>query len=161
MDLEGRALDPFSNPGNGVVLVFLQPDCPIANRYAPEIQRLHQIHQTDGIRFFLVYADPSMTGELARKHLQEFNYRIPALLDPRQVLVRKSRATVTPEAAFFSKTGALLYHGRIDDRYVDFGKERPAAIRQELKEAIESSLVGKPVKSSFERAVGCYIPKLN
>ena len=34
-------------------------------------------------------------------------------------------AAIAPEAAVFAG-GRLVYHGRIDDRFVDFGIDRPA-----------------------------------
>src|SRR5262245_40900829 len=38
---EGELVDPFSN-SNGVatVFVFVRPDCPISNRYSPELKRI-------------------------------------------------------------------------------------------------------------------------
>ena len=41
-DLDGRLVDPLALPAGtrAHVLVFTTTDCPISNRYAPEIQRL-------------------------------------------------------------------------------------------------------------------------
>lgn len=160
LDLNGNPVDPFAESRNGTVLVFIQPDCPIANRYAPEIQRLGNAYSEKGIRFYLVYPDPDVTPSQVERHLKEYGYSVPALRDPRHVLVAKSRATVTPEAALFSPSGALLYNGRINDRFADFGKERPAAVRQDLREAIDSHLAGKKIAQRSAKPIGCYIPKL-
>jgi hypothetical protein len=54
----------------------------------------------------------------------------------------------------------LVYSGRIDDRYVDFGKARQAASTHDLEAAIANTLAGKPVAQARTRAVGCYLTDL-
>jgi hypothetical protein len=41
-DLEGRSLDPFEISTNtkAITFFFINTDCPISSRYAPEIQRI-------------------------------------------------------------------------------------------------------------------------
>ena len=63
---------------------------------------------------------------------------------PRHALVTVAAATVTPEAAVFAG-GRLVYHGRIDDRYVDLGLERPSPTKRDLADALAAVLAGKPV----------------
>ena len=65
----------------------------------------------------------------------------------------------TPEAAVFAD-GELVYRGRIDDRFVDFGKTRAAATTHDLAFALQAILDGRPVPESRTRAVGCFIPEL-
>src|SRR5438093_10941747 len=41
LELSGEEVDPFSFPDSKwLVFVFISVDCPISNRYAPEIRRL-------------------------------------------------------------------------------------------------------------------------
>ena len=157
VDLSGKTVDPFREPAKATVLLFLDPECPIANRYAPLIQRLARQYEALGARFWLVYPDPELPAAKILKHLKEFGYTVKALHDPKHVLVRKAKAHVTPEAAVFTSEGKLTYHGRIDDRYVDFGKERAAPTQHDLKEALEACLAGKSPLRETARAVGCYI----
>ena len=44
-----------------LVLLFIRTDCPIANRYAPELERLHALYAPKGIEFRLIYAEPNLT----------------------------------------------------------------------------------------------------
>ena len=61
LDLEGRAVDPLDAPGaTAVVLIFTRTDCPISNRYAPEVRRLYERFHDRGVRFWLVYPDPGI-----------------------------------------------------------------------------------------------------
>jgi hypothetical protein len=159
LNLNGEWIDPFERRENKVtVFVFLSSDCPISNRYAPEIQRLHAAYSAKGIAFWLAYPNRDDTPEVARKHANEFRYAIPALLDPKHRLVRLAKARVTPEAAVFLRDRSLIYHGRIDDRHVDFGKARPSPTKRDLQEVLDAIVSGKPVAVESQPAVGCYIP---
>jgi hypothetical protein len=54
----------------------------------------------------------------------------------------------------------MVYRGRIDDRYVDFGKTRPAPTNRDLERVLEAILAGKSLSSETTPAVGCFIPDL-
>jgi hypothetical protein len=158
LDMEGKAVDPFGATNAATVLVFVGPECPISNRYAPELRRLQEKFSARGVRFWIVYPDADVTVAEVRKHMREFNLPGEALRDTRHALVQASKAKVTPEAAVFNAKMRLAYHGRIDDRVVDFGKERPAPTQRDLHDAIESVLAGKKVRATSTDAVGCRIP---
>ena len=40
------------------VFIFLRTDCPISNRYAPELTRIAKEFQGRHVAFYLVYPDP-------------------------------------------------------------------------------------------------------
>ncbi len=158
LDLAGAPAHPFPM-GNvkATVLLFVSTDCPIANRYAPEIRRLQELYAPKQIRFWLVYADPETSAEAIRGHLAEYHLPATALRDPQHVLVKMARARVTPEAAVFISPERLVYHGRIDNRYVDFGKMRPAPTIHDLQEVLEAVLAGQSAPRATAPAVGCYL----
>ena len=160
VDVDGRAVDPFQGAGaKAIVFVFVRSDCPISNRYAPTIQELSRRYASSA-KFFLVYPIASENAEQIRRHLQEYGYHLPALRDPDLELARRSQVRITPEAAVFSGAGKLIYHGRIDDWYVEFGRARREPTTHELANAIESMAAGKAPSSASEPAVGCFIPGL-
>lgn len=159
-DLEGRLTDPFVGAGGKpLVLVFVRSDCPISNRYAPEVRRLHQ-RFWEKVAFLLVYVDPDESNEAIRRHLEEYGYTLDVLRDPRHELVRLTGVQVTPEAALFSPGGHLLYRGRIDDRYSDFGQRRLEPATRDLEEALEAVVQGKLGQTVTTEAVGCFISDL-
>ena len=75
----------------GTVLLFVTPDCPISNAYAPEVERIVRQYAPKGFAFYLVYADPDMTPQAVRKHVRDYGYTCPALLDSKHLLVKKNR----------------------------------------------------------------------
>jgi hypothetical protein len=160
-DLDRHRIFPLrSIEGKAVVLIFLSVDCPISIRYAPEIQRLDAKFSREGVKFWLVYPNADETTEVVRKHTQEYGYHVGVLRDPKRALVKISRAQVTPEAAVFLPNGKLIYHGGLDDRYVDFGVERQQAVRHNLEEILTVVAEGKQIKASTAKAVGCPISDL-
>lgn len=152
--------DLFSPHGEpALVLLFIRSDCPISNRYAPELQRLYEQYSPRGVDFRLVYPEAGLTTAAMEKHSQDYGYTIPALLDPGHKYVRRARARITPEAAVFVH-GGLVYHGRIDDRYVEIGKERPHALHHDLEEVLAAVVAGKAVPRHETTAIGCGIEAL-
>ncbi len=159
-DLGGSPKDPLKEtPGKVVVLVFVRTDCPISNRYAPLLQEMSVKYGREAA-FWLVFPDKNESPESIRSYLQEFNYKLPALRDPEHALVKKSDAKVTPEVAVFNSKRDLVYHGRIDDLYREFGKARRAATTHELADAIEAASIGVAPPSAAVEGVGCFISDL-
>ena len=159
-DLEGKPFDPFREAqGKVVVMIFVRTDCPISNRYAPAIQQLSARNGGKAV-FFLVYPGKKETANSIRKHEREFGYTLAALRDPQHVLVKQSQAQITPEAAVFDANRRLVYHGRIDNLYEDFGHARKNATTHELANAIQAAIVGKTMSGRATPGVGCYISDL-
>ncbi|HEV8483857.1 MAG TPA: redoxin domain-containing protein [Blastocatellia bacterium] len=161
LDLDGRQIEPLrAKDAKAIVLIFIRTDCPISNRYAPELRRLHEKFAKSGVRFWLVYPDPGETSVIIRNHMKEYEYRLSALRDPEHKLVKMTGAQVTPEAAVFAPGGRMVYRGRIDDRYVAFGKARPAPTTRDLEQVLEAMLKGKQITNKTTDAIGCFIPDL-
>jgi hypothetical protein len=164
LDLAGRQVNPFEpSRAKATVFIFVRTDCPVSNRYAPEIRRVYEEFIPRGAAFWLVYVDPSESAETIREHMKEYDYRLGALRDPKHALVRMTGARVTPEAAVFRQTKGvpeMVYRGRIDDRYVDLGKMRPAPTTHDLERVLQEIVNGKQVSPETTQAVGCFISDL-
>jgi len=140
------------------VLVFTTTDCPISNRYAPEIQRL-AAKFSDNAKFTLVYPVATDSADLIREHQKKFGYALESIRDIKHELVKQTGVTVTPEVAVMA--GArLVYRGRIDDRYIELGKDRIKPTRHDLEDALNALIAGKPVAQRETRAVGCILSDL-
>lgn len=161
---KGQLVRPLAGPpAKATVFVFIRTDCPISNRYAPELRRLDQKYRARGVNFWLVYPGRRIPPAAIEAHLREYSYSFPALQDPEKRLVKLTGVHVTPEVAVYAGTGEqarLVYHGRIDNRFIDFGKARPSASKHELEETLDSILSGRPVAISATRAIGCFIADL-
>ena len=139
------------------VLIFVSIDCPLSNRYAPEITRLLEEFSPRGVRFQLVYPNPLDADAAMARHLREYGYPEIGRRDPDHALVNVAGATITPEAVVFDARQRVVYRGRIDDRFVELGRERPTATQHDLRNALTAVLAGKPVSPARTQAVGCFI----
>jgi len=140
------------------VYVFTTSDCPISNRYAPEIQTLAAKFGSN-VQFVLVYPVPVDTPQVIAEHKKKFGYALEHLRDTDQKLVKRIGVTVTPEVAVM-KGSTVLYRGRIDDRYVAFGVERPKATTHDLEDALNAAIAGKTIATKETRAIGCILSDL-
>ena len=140
-----------------VVLFFMMTDCPLANGYVPEMNRLQAAYEARGVAFYAVQSDPTVSEAAVQKYAQEFGYGFPVLNDPRLALARLAGAKVTPEVAVLSPAGEVLYLGRIDNKVEDLTRPRYAATEPELRNALDAVLAGKAPKEARTRAVGCSI----
>jgi hypothetical protein len=155
--LDGKAVDPFAAAAKVRVFVFVRTDCPVSNRYAPELNRLNREFGTRGVAFSVVYADPAETSESIRRHIEQYKLPGTVIRDPGHSLVRRANVTITPETAVFSAGGQLLYHGRIDNWFVELGKAMASPTRHDLEDAIAAALDGQPQPEASAPAVGCYL----
>lgn len=158
---DGRPVRLLDAPGaKAVVLVFVRTDCPIANRFAPEINRLTAEFAARGARFWRVYPAAGDTADLVAKHTAEYQLTAAPLLDHEQRLAKALGASVTPEAVVLRPDGQIAYRGRIDDRFVDYGKSRSEPSRRDLAAALEEVLAGHEVSTPTTKAVGCPLEAL-
>ncbi len=155
VDLSGKATKPLKS-ANTVVLIFVKNDCPISNRYAPEIKRLTEKYQSHKIKFFLVYPGADQAPEVIKKHQTEFTFEVEALRDPKLQFIKSLGVSVTPEAVVWQR-GRMMYRGRIDNRFVAFGKMRPAPTSHDLEMVLEAISKGKAVSKKVTKAIGCFI----
>lgn len=155
--IDGVARHPFASAAHARVFLFVRTDCPITNRYAPELQRLSKEFSGRGAEFWLVYPDPAATTQGIREHMAQYSFPGIALRDPRHQLVKLAEATTAPEAAVFDAAGRLVYHGRIDDQWINPGKSRPAAQTHDLENAIAALLAGRLPAQAETHAVGCWL----
>jgi thiol-disulfide isomerase/thioredoxin len=159
LDAEGRNhSDQEWKGARAVVLLFLATECPISNRYAPEIKRLVGEYAAGGVAFYGVNSDPDIGEHAARRHSRSYGFDFPVLMDPAQTLARRTGVDLTPTAVVLSPVGRLLYRGRIDNRNLDFGKYRDAGVQPDLRLAIDAVIAGRPVAAPFTKAIGCVLP---
>ena len=162
--LEGTRVAVHRGGDAAVLLFFLATDCPVSNRYLPEMKRIAAEFQSRGVRSWFVYPNVTDTDAGIRRH-QALYGGDPAklqnvLIDAQQQLAKLADAHVTPEAAVLVvNRGALrpVYTGRIDDRYLNLGTERPQASHHDLEEAIRAVLAHQPAPPPGGPPVGCGI----
>ena len=155
--LEGVSEPAVSQDAKLTVLVFTRTDCPIANRMAPTLEQLKARFLPRNVQFRLVYPIAQESDQDVRAHAREYglSFRLYRDVDQRTSLLLGIR--VTPEAVVLDSQGNLVYQGRINDRFVDFGVARQHPSREDLALAVEEFLDGRPVSMPRTKAIGCYL----
>ena len=160
-DLAGHVKDALAaNGAKAILFVFVSVDCPICNSYSPNLRRIASEFGKQGVVVRLVFPDPDESRERVQQHLKEFNLPFETYLDHERVLTRAVGAQVTPEAAVFVPGRGWVYRGRIDDRFMGFGKARPQPTSEEVKDVLTAVVTGKPVTVKSARPIGCSIAPL-
>lgn len=158
-DIQGVPRAPLRVEGRATVLFFVTHDCPISNYYSHEIRRVCEQYSEQRIGCELVYVDPTLTDDLAKKHAEEYGHgSYPKYVDRGHALVKATGADVTPTAVVIKAGGEIVYRGRIDNFYADLGKARRVVTEHDLRDALDAVAAGKPVAKSETKAVGCFIP---
>lgn len=161
IDLTGQTVDPFASGTNGWHLfVFVSNECPISNRYAPEIRRLHALFHPRGVTFWVVHPVPDESVATIQEHTRTYQLPGTVVRDPDRKFTRFVGARVTPEAALCDAGGRLLYRGRIDNRFVALGQARQEATELDLQNALNATMEQRPIPTTRTPAVGCSIPDL-
>ena len=152
---------PFAiGDARAIVLYFIASDCPISNRLLPEMLRIESEFATQRVRFFFIYPNSAETPATIRAHRIAYDLgpKDNTLRDPHEALAKLTGANVTPEASILIPNGTTLkplYTGRIDDRYLSLGTERPAATRHDLEDAIAALLANHRILPPGGPPVGC------
>jgi hypothetical protein len=162
-EIDGHDVTSLAAPGaKYTAAIFVATDCPLSNRYLPLLARLSRQFAPRGVRLWLVYPNPADTLAAVRAHQSQYPAAasLPQLIAPDPRFLVHAQVHVTPEAAIFhgdAMTQPLLWHGRIDDRYLTFGTQRPAATRHDLADALNAALAGRQPTPSAAPPVGCAI----
>lgn len=135
------------------VELFLATGCPISNRYVPEIRRLAQQYGGQWVAWF---PEPGLTEERLRQWAAKWQPGVAVKRDVGARQARRAGASVTPEVALWWE-GKLVYRGRIDDRYVSWGKARRVVGERDLEAALAAVTQGSLPAKRETRAIGCVI----
>ena len=135
-----------------VILIFLSAECPVAQRYAMRLKRMHKEFSDKQVTIVGVYSNENDSVEDVQSYLKKAKYPFPIVKDLDGSLARKIGATMTPQAHLIDTSGVLRYRGPIDDnRYITRVKYNY------LNDAIVAVLNGKDVKIKETPAFGCTI----
>ncbi len=159
-DIDGTRREPLkAAKGQVEALFFVTNDCPVSNYYSHEIRRICDEYASRGARCALVYTDPALTDEQARKHAEEYGHgAYPKIVDRTHALVKATGAAITPTAVVIKPDASIVYRGRIDNFYAAIGKQRRVVTEHDLRDALDAVLAGRPVAKPEASPVGCYIP---
>jgi peroxiredoxin len=139
---------------NGTVLIFVSTQCPVVRDYIERIGKLAADYSERGVNVIAVNSNANETIDDMKAHASANNLTLPVLKDKGNKLADQLGAQRTPEVFFLDASNKLVYHGRIDNH-----RKIELVNANDLRDAIEATLAGKPVVKTEASAFGCTIKR--
>jgi len=154
-DTNGKEQSLASLKGkNGTVLIFIAVQCPVSNAYNERMEKLAQDYKARGITVVGINSNSSEPADAVKAHAAAHNMTFVILKDSGNKIADALGATKTPEAYVLDANNKLVYHGRIDN-----SRDLAQVNSNELREALDATLSGKPVAKTTAAAFGCSIKR--
>lgn len=152
IDTRGRVRELPPAGAAAVAVVFLDPGCPICQRYAPT---LNELAATKGVALYGVVSNPTVTRAEAAGYADGYALSFPVLFDGAGHLAAWLKPTHTPEAFVLTPGGDVKYRGRIDDWYAARNRPRAVAGTHDLKDALAAVAAGRAPAAAKTEPIGC------
>ena len=138
------------------VLLFLAPLCPICQNMSFDLRQIEADFGEAPIEFIGLFPNASTTEDQIRVFKETYGLEMDMALDTAN-WAEALGARWTPEVFVLDASDAVVYRGRINDRYFAPGKRRPKTRKRDLDAALRSCLAEDAVKVPVTDAVGCPI----
>ncbi|WP_245565129.1 redoxin domain-containing protein [Spirosoma spitsbergense] len=138
------------------VLIFLDTECPICQQTASRVQEM-AVRYKRRVQFDAIYPTETVTLAEVNEFNQTYKLTIPHQLDPSHKLVKKYKATTTPEVLLISAQNKVLYRGSVDNQFYRLGRSRPEPTEFYLSDALTAVMANKPVAIRQTKPTGCLI----
>lgn len=156
-DADGKEHSLASLRGkNGTVLIFVSVQCPVSNAYNKRMAQLAEEYKARGVNLVGLNSNVAELPDGIKKHAAENGLNFAILKDKNNKIADLLGARVTPEAYFLDASNKLVYRGRIDNADPRRGSEPTS---NDLRDAIDATLAGKPVEKAEALAFGCSIKR--
>ena len=157
-DVKGRRhrIGVSTGKVGAAVLVFLDTACPVATRYIPVLNDLHDDARARGVSLYGVLSNPGIGWRESADFVDDFGVEFPVILDSAGDLAVRLGPRVTSESFVVSTANRIAYRGRIDNRFAAVGRLRTRVTSHDLRDVVENVARGGRTKPYETEAVGCF-----
>jgi peroxiredoxin len=141
---------------NGAVIIFVATKCPVSNAYNDRMEKLAQDYKAKGINVIGINSNNTEPAAEVKSHAAEKHLTFTILKDDGNKIADRFGATKTPEVYVIDPGSKLVYHGRIDN-----SQNTANITANDLREALDEMLGGKPVTKTGGAAFGCTIKRVS
>jgi peroxiredoxin len=154
-DVDGKEHSLESLKGkNGTVIIFLSAQCPVVRAYNERIEKLAEDYRARGVNVVGINSNVTESVEDIKRHISDNKFSFVVLRDNGNKVADMLDAQHTPETFFLDAGNKLVYHGRIDNN-----RNAEMVQSNDLRDAIDATLAGKPVAKTEAAAFGCSIKR--
>jgi len=141
---------------NGAVVIFIATKCPVSNAYNDRMEKLAQDYKAKGINVIGINSNNTEPSAEVKSHAAEKHLSFAILKDEGNKIADRLGATRTPEVYLLNASMKLVYHGRIDN-----SQKVEAITSNDLRDAVDEMLAGKPITKTGGAAFGCTIKRVS
>jgi len=141
---------------HGAIIIFVATKCPVSNAYNDRMEKLAQDYKARGVNVIGINSNNTEPAAEVKSHAGEKHLTFTILKDDGNKIADRLGATRTPEAYVLNAGGKLVYHGRIDN-----SQNTANITSNDLREALDELLGGKPVTKTGGAAFGCTIKRVS
>lgn len=141
---------------NGAVVIFIATKCPVSNAYNDRMEKLAQDYKSRGINVIGINSNNTEPSAEVKSHAAEKHLSFAILKDDGNKIADRLGATRTPEVYVLDASMKLVYHGRIDN-----SQKIEGITSNDLREALNEMLAGKPISKTGGAAFGCSIKRVS
>ena len=154
-DVDGHEHSLASLKGkNGTVIIFLSAQCPVVRAYGERIEKLAEDYSARGVNVIGINSNVTESTDDIKRHISDNHFSFVVLRDKGSKVADMLGAERTPEVFFLDASNKLVYRGRIDNHI------NVAMVQSnDLRNAIDATLAGKPVVKTEAAAFGCSIKR--
>lgn len=138
----------------GTVVIYIATKCPVSNAYNDRMEKLAQDYKAKGISVIGINSNYSEPSAEVKAHAAEKHLTFAILKDEGNKIADKWGATRTPEVYVLDASMKLVYHGRIDN-----SQKVEGITSNDVRDALDEMLAGKPVTKTGGAAFGCTIKR--
>ncbi len=145
----------------GLVIFFLDPECPMCQKYTYTINKLSKENsELNNLNFIGVFSGKGINESTISDYIKRYKIQFPAFLDTGFIVSDFLAAKVTPEVFLLDENEVIFYRGMIDNWYYMLGKRRNKPTENYLEENIKSLLSRQAAKYPSNKPFGCIISRL-
>jgi len=138
-------------------LFFFIPDCPACKASIPALMELHKKYAPLGLDITAILSDPAPNDSVLQATIDYYELTVPLQNDSNLAIARKYHASTTPQFMLFDANEKLVYNGKINNYYYQFGKHRKVVTENYLEDAILALLEKREVVVKSTDPIGCKI----
>ena len=155
-EVKTKAAVPLWQKGQVSVWIFISPECPMCQNYAPTLKSLGEAFGQK-VQFIGIIPGTAYTRKEIESYREAYSIGFSLVVDSTFKTSNQLKATVTPEVFVVNELGQLVYSGAVDNWLYDLGKKRKAPTEHFLKDALEATVAGRKVVKPRTTAKGCLI----
>lgn len=159
-DVFGETISLATMKGKqGLLVMFICKHCPFVKHVEAQLAQIGKDYEDKNLGIVAISAnDASNYPDDAPDQLQamakELGFTFPLCYDETQETAKAYTAACTPDFFLFDGNRSLVYRGQLDDSRP--GNDKPVT-GQDLRNAIDAVLAGKPIFDIQKPSIGCNI----